>query len=364
VKKRLLVLFVKYGLGLGLLAWVVLSYWHITSPDGQEVGLAGVLERPIHVLFLVLAGAVAMSSVLVTFVRWYLLVRAQDLPFTLPSALRLGMIGYYLSTFLPGSVGGDIIKAAFIAREQSRRTVAVATVIFDRVVGLCGLIWLVAVIGGFFWLGGLLPRIATSEGAVAILESIFLGAAALMIGSVLFWLVLGLLPQEHEERFEKWLSGVATLGGPLAELWRAGWLYRRRGGSVSLALALAMLGHIGFVMVFYLSARTLNAAADIPSLQAHMLAVPVGMTVAAGIPTPGGIGGGDFVYGKLYDLLGYAFAAGVLGSLMQRCINWVLGLVGYLVYLRMKPGLALSAAGLKEPVEVSLSARVTCSLSP
>src|SRR6202023_4279934 len=100
--------------------------------------------------FLILAGLVALTSVLVTFVRWYILVRAQDLPFTLPSALRLGMIGYYLSTFLPGAVGGDIIKAAFIAREQSRRTVAVTTVIVDRVIGLVGLIWLVALIGGLF----------------------------------------------------------------------------------------------------------------------------------------------------------------------------------------------------------------------
>src|SRR6202040_2248363 len=140
------------GLGLGLLAWVILAYWHISSPDGQEVGLAGVLQRPVDLPYLALAGVLALASVLLTFVRWYILVRAQDLPFTLPSALRLGMIGYYLSTFLPGAVGGDIIKAAFIAREQSRRTVAVTTVIMDRVMGLCGLIWLVALIGGYFWM--------------------------------------------------------------------------------------------------------------------------------------------------------------------------------------------------------------------
>ena len=53
--------------------------------------------------------------------------------------MRLGMIGIFWNTFLPGAVGGDIIKATFLAREQSRRTVAVATVIMDRALALWAL---------------------------------------------------------------------------------------------------------------------------------------------------------------------------------------------------------------------------------
>src|SRR5207237_1407470 len=160
-------------------------------------GVSRVFERPVDWHFLVLAGVLGLASVLLTFVRWYFLVRAQELPFTLPSALRLGMIGFYLSTFLPGAVGGDIIKAAFIAREQSRRTVAVTTVIMDRVIGLCGLVWLVAVIGSIFWIMGLLPHIAVSASALTVLEAIFLGALGLMVGSISFWIVLGCLSHDR-----------------------------------------------------------------------------------------------------------------------------------------------------------------------
>ncbi|HWY85148.1 MAG TPA: lysylphosphatidylglycerol synthase transmembrane domain-containing protein, partial [Gemmataceae bacterium] len=291
MKKQLLILFVKYGLGLGLLAGVIFSYWH-NIQDDKEVGLAGVFERPLHLPYLALAVALALGSILLTFVRWYILVRAQELPFTLPSALRLGMIGYYLSTFLPGAVGGDIIKAAFIAREQSRRTVAVTTVIMDRVMGLCGLIWLVALIGGYFWMTGLLATMATAASAAAILETILIGATVLTVGSILFWAVLGCLSQERAEGLRIWLRGVPKIGGPLGELWRAVWLYRCRGRSVGLALALSMIGHLGFVLVFYFASLTLNPAASIPSLGAHFLLVPVGVTIAAGIPTPGGVGGG------------------------------------------------------------------------
>jgi uncharacterized membrane protein YbhN (UPF0104 family) len=267
------------------------------------------------------------------------------------------MIGFYLNTFLPGAVGGDLIKAAFIAREQkNRRTVAITTVIMDRVIGLCGLVWLVALVGGIFWASGLLPRFATSSTAHAILESIFLLAMGLMALSVLFWLILGLLPRARAEHFKEWLYRIPKIGGPLGEVWHAGWLYRCRGASVGLALVLAIVGHLGFVLFFYFSSRTLNLAADIPSLPAHFLAVPVGMTVSAGIPTPGGVGGGEFVYGQLYEMLGFSVAAGVLGSLMQRAINWVLGLAGYLVYLRLKPGLPNAGLTAKQVEREALSA--------
>jgi glycosyltransferase 2 family protein len=333
MKSPLLILFLKYGLGLGLLAWVMGTYWHIPSPDGtEELGLARVLQQPLHWPFLALAAAIGVASVLLTFVRWFVLVRAQGLPFSLPSALRLGMIGFYLSTFLPGSVGGDIIKAVFIAREQSRRTVAITTVIMDRVIGLCGLVWLVTLVGWCFWVAGILP-------ARAALQTIFLGAVGLSAGSFVFWFLLGALSQDRADRLTTWLRGIPKLGGPLGELWRAGWAYRCQGRSVGAALGLSMIGHVGFVLMFYFCARAVNAVNEMPTLAAHVFAVPVGMAIAAGIPTPGGVGGGEFVYGELYKMLGYAVAAGVLASLMQRCINWALGLVGYLIYLRMKPDL-------------------------
>jgi hypothetical protein len=51
------------------------------------------------------------------------------------------------------------------------------------------------------------------------------------------------------------------------------------------------------------------------------------------------MGGVEYVFGRLYALLGYAFASGVLASLLKRAIEWLLGLAGYLVSLRLRPTL-------------------------
>ena len=94
--------------------------------------------------------------------RWFILIRALDLPFSLRNTFRLGMVGVFYNTFLPGSVGGDLLKAYFIAKEHpERKARAIATVIADRALGLFGLILFVAALGSLAWAGGDARIIAT-----------------------------------------------------------------------------------------------------------------------------------------------------------------------------------------------------------
>src|SRR5437867_6067748 len=114
-------------IGLAIVTYLVWSNW------GRIVG---VLEgRPIRWGFLILGLAICLSAVLITFLRWYLLVWAQGIPFRVRDSLRIGFIGYFFNRLIPGAVGGDLVKAVLLAREQDRRTVAVATVFIDRVLG-------------------------------------------------------------------------------------------------------------------------------------------------------------------------------------------------------------------------------------
>jgi uncharacterized protein (TIRG00374 family) len=270
------------------------------------------------------------------------LVRAVGLPFRLSDALRLGLIGFFFNIFLPGSIGGDAIKAVFLAREHSRRTVAVATVIMDRAIALWALIWFVAVLGGVFWAGGLLQ----GEGGQ---ECQFIVQMATGIVAVTFglWLVLGLLPAHRAERFAGRLARVRHVGGSLAEFWRAVWMYRCRQRSVAAAMLISFVGFVGFILTFYCCVRTLFDPADpaqkIPGVTEHFLIVPIGLVIQAMPLFPGGAGIGQLGFGALYRWLGCGAAAGILGSVVQLVICWILALTGYLVYLRLKPAVPLPA---------------------
>ena len=63
---------------------------------------------------------------------------------SLARAFVLNMVGAFYNTFMPGSTGGDVLKAYYVSKFTAMRTHAVMSVIVDRLIGLVALI----IIGG------------------------------------------------------------------------------------------------------------------------------------------------------------------------------------------------------------------------
>ncbi len=68
--------------------------------------------------------------------RWWLLLRAQRIAVPLRLAVKLNYLGLFFSSFLPSSVGGDLVRAWHVSRHSSRKLQAAFGVFVDRVVGL------------------------------------------------------------------------------------------------------------------------------------------------------------------------------------------------------------------------------------
>jgi uncharacterized protein (TIRG00374 family) len=368
VNKRLLLDLIKYALAVGLLVWVVRANWAPSPPAravaalaAGTVGLAAhplsavtpltpgridppglgyvwhhhvQLGEPIHIGYLVLALSIYAVAVFLTLIRWYLLVRALGLDITFVAALRFGLIGIFFNTFLPGAVGGDVIKAAALASGQKRRTAAVATVVMDRAMALWALVWFVALLGGLAlglgWLSG--PAFHTAS---------FIVWVALTIAAVtgVIWLLLGLLPTNRADRFAERLTKLPAVGPMAAEFWRAVWMYRNRQATVGLVMLITWVGQIGFLSAFYFGLMALwsPVMGAVPTFAQHFLLVPMGLVMQALIPTPGGAGGGEWSFGALYLLFRAAESNGVLASLIQRLFAWLVGLLGYGLYLWYRP---------------------------
>jgi hypothetical protein len=338
VKKQTILAAGKHLLGPAILGLVIWFY----GP-----GLVRALENPLQVIPLCACAAIYMVGVLLTFFRWYILVRAQDLPLSLFNAVRLGLVGFFFSSFLPSSIGGDIIKAAMIAREQQRRTVAVSTVLFDRAIGLWGLVWVIVLLGTFFW----------ATGNPVLLDNAYLRfvvfTSSMVIGmSLVGWMVVLMLPSARAEIFAGRLERLPKIGHTLAEFWRAMWMYRLKQGSVVQAISVSICSHICFVLAFFFASQIFADPArpdTFPTLSEDFMIVPLGTGLQALFPTPGGMGAGETGFGFLYTKLGKSGPAGVLASLAQRTVVWLLSLAGFVVYLCMKPDLQVVGTEV-EPV--------------
>src|SRR5262249_28653596 len=93
--KRTIINVGKYLLAIGLLTWVISSNW--APQNGKGLGYVWqthiVEGRPIHSGYLLAAALLYAVAALLTFFRWYVLVRAVELPFRVLDALRLGLVG-------------------------------------------------------------------------------------------------------------------------------------------------------------------------------------------------------------------------------------------------------------------------------
>ena len=106
-------LLIQYLIGFGLLAYIIFHFWDATPgkpTDDQKLlslvagaavdveaqragtrpGLVEVFSQPINPWPFALACVLWVICLFITFIRWWLLVRAQDLPFSLRNAIRLG----------------------------------------------------------------------------------------------------------------------------------------------------------------------------------------------------------------------------------------------------------------------------------
>lgn len=267
--KRFAITLLKISVSLGILAVLFLL------PSNQKA-FRDVWEQPKHWGMFVLALTAMVTATVITFYRWQRLVLAQGLPFPFRDAVRLGFLGVLCNYISLGSVGGDLFKAVFIARQHpGKRAVAVGTVFFDRLVGLLVLlltVTLVTLVGGLYQSENIgVRRVCYASWAMSTMAVLGMG--------------LLLKPGAAQGPIFRFLAARKRLGPTLAQLLLGIRAYREQ-----LPLVLQCMG-LSFVAQMIAIFGTVLVAWGLPITPAQVLpqfaAVPLSM-LAASVPLPGG----------------------------------------------------------------------------
>ncbi len=317
-------------LAFGLLGLVIWRNWDevvkvFKRPPGQ----------PLDLRLLAVAEAIYLIGIVSTFVRWYLLVRVIDRRITLRASLLLGFIGNVFNLVIPGAVGGDLIKAAYLTRMHVKKTQAIASMVIDRIIGLLGLFTLASIGGGLIWHTApadvrrliLAAWVATGLG-VLILAAIFAQAFT--------WLFPGLG------------RGHSRLHLMTVELTEMSTTYRRRPDVVGICWGMSLGNHSLNVLAFYLVGRMLYPWMTTTVAQ-HFLMAPLTLFTMA-VPLPfGALGLSEGVADQLFKLVNHP--SGFLAMIGFRVLMYGGALVGAIVYLaKLKEvrGLTASAHQIEE----------------
>lgn len=274
-------------------------------------------------LLLLLAGMLAAP------LRHYLLLRALDVRITFPSVLRIGLVGNFFNNFLLGSVGGDIVRFAYVAQGGNSRSAAAASALVDRMIGLASIFFLAAFALAVNY-RSLLDSRSLHGLAIAIVGISFGGAACTFLGL-----------QATSGRFPGKAVAAAHLrkipGGPkLLALVRALALYRKRPRELLAAFAISVAIQ-GLTVLSIFVFGNVSSLERPPSLSQVFLATPIAF-LANTLPLPGGgLGAGEAAFEQALACCPTAMGNSALGGaslfLFWRCCTVLLGLIGLPIYL-------------------------------
>ncbi len=104
--------------------------------------------------------------------RWWILLRSQSVVIELKPALRLHFLGLFYNNFMPGSVGGDLLKAWYVTKHTHKRFEAALSVFVDRIIGFLGMLCIAALCYFLFMRGsGALASGPAQEGSLATIKA-------------------------------------------------------------------------------------------------------------------------------------------------------------------------------------------------
>ena len=307
-----------------------LIYWIFRGIDVGEVLDA---LRHANVGFLLLA--LALNSGAVTYLRarrWRSLLRAQGVSADTWFLFKSYMASYMFSSFLPSTIGGDVVRVYDSWRLAGKGVVAVATVIVDRLLGILALVLLALAVLPF----------STRVGTAIPYVGVWTASAGVLTAAVV-WMIFS--NSAYRNRIMSSLRSLvpARFAGVADATLEALTSFGGRRGLLSQTLLLSLGMQLLIIVQYYLISEALGF--PVP-LQDYLLFIPIAVIVMM-IPVSInaiGLREGLFVFFlSTYDI-GTSEALAFIWLLYARIA--ITGLMGGAVYLLGKQNATKTSQGL------------------
>ncbi len=280
---------------------LVIGAWLFWGADYEKLG-AAFSRLPAWAV----GGAIAVGglNMVVAGVRWRWLMRgfgAEPLP-RVRTLVRLFVVGLFYNTFVPGAVGGDVVRGVVSRRHFDNPTASYVVVVTERLIGLSAL--------GVVFLAGLLlgPELVDTREALPWLLGLFAVGGAVLVGARL------------SGRLASWWSMV-----PEVTRWR----------DLAAAFLISLGGHALNVVIYMLLALGLALPVGVLDLA---VIVPLALVASALPISIASLGPREVAVVALLAPLGVAKAEALALSLGYWGVLVSLALTGGLVQLVVTRG--------------------------
>ncbi len=266
----------------------------------------------------------AIGAVIAT-VRFRVLLGLAEVDVPLSTLFRLQMTALFFNVVIPGNIGGDVVKALYVARDapKEKRTTILLVAFVERLLGVSALVILgalVTVVRPNVWSDPLLRPLAFAVATIG---------GATLVGGVLGLVVV----RTAGARLETYTSGPSKLSKLLKQLVASMRLLSAGPSRLVVALALSMVFH-GLGMAFFTVLTELLLDRAVPYSSVATL-FPLGLLTLVLPISPSGLGVGHEAFRRLFEAIGLSGGATVFNVyLLGQIAPCLLGVFWFLALKR------------------------------
>lgn len=263
--------------------------------------------RAVNIPLLLLAASLHVVGYLVSCIRWRILLAGLGCSVPLGTLVSSYLVGSFFNSFLPTTVGGDVVRVVDTSRYTSAANAA-ASVLVERATGIGALL---VMAGGALLAVPSLAATAPAAGLAALLFSV-LGALFVLLG----WVVVR--------------AGLAQRIGRLGKLLMAVAMYGQSKRELIVASLLGVVLQVNVALHYYLLSAVFHQ--NVPPW-AFLFITPV-LTVVLMLPVSiNGVGLREAAFVQLMKPFGVSTASAVAISVTSYLLITLCALVGGVVYL-------------------------------
>ncbi len=338
--KKILLLIVKLAIAVALLCWVLRT---VDWAQFRET----ISQASIPMMLVALLGFF-LSLVTIAIRLWYLL-RVQEIPIGLWEIIRLTFLGQFFNAVVPGTVGGDLVKAFYAAKHTPHKGAALVTVFIDRLMGLTELAMLAGVMLSMVVATRQMEFSQLHRAAIACVAA--LGAVTMLmvfLFSRRFRQVFGLEKAYSKLSFAHHFESAAA----------AAHKFRKHKSALVAALGMSLVAHSLWIVGVIFIGKGLGIAAQ---WHHYFVFIPLIYIIGAVPITPGAVGLVESLYAMFFVPVVIAASGLTEGEVAAQVIALAL-LVRLFDIIRGLPGVIVVITGTKIPKTAAMEAELDSEL--
>jgi len=252
--------------------------------------------------------------------KWNLLIRARGITISFGRLLMINLIGSFWGLFIPSSLGTDVARGYYLAKNNAEKSISISSVFVDRILGVFSIFFLALI--SVIFAGDLFSK-------YNIKFYVFLFSTILI---VLFYFFQR---KETTQILERFLIKISykKLYEIISKLHKSILEYKKYPKTLLLSFFFTLMAHATRVLIFYFVALSFNIS--VPLIYFFFF-IPL-VTLVLMIPISiGGLGIGEGAFIAFFSIVGVSLSNCITMAFTNSILNTLFTLSGGIVYLFYK----------------------------